>query len=80
MRLIVTKSNKAVADGAVSFYLDHFVGARVSKHAYGVNCNRPFQPNNLEHISRSDRKYVDLDGDILLSGGFDVILPKVKSL
>ncbi|PPQ91259.1 hypothetical protein CVT25_006376 [Psilocybe cyanescens] len=68
--------NKAVADGAVSFYLDHFVGARVSKHAYGVNCNRPFQPNNLEHISRSDRKYVDLDGDILLSGGFDVILPK----
>ncbi|KAJ7652892.1 hypothetical protein B0H17DRAFT_1214867 [Mycena rosella] len=35
--------NKAVADGAVSFYLDHFVSARISKHTDGVECSIIYQ-------------------------------------
>ncbi|KAH9485825.1 Heat shock 70 kDa protein 12A [Psilocybe cubensis] len=72
--------NKAVADGAISFYLDHFVGARVSKHAYGTNYAAVFQPNNPEHIARMSQKFVASDGRVLISGAFDVILPKACPL
>lgn len=30
--------NKAVADGGISFYVDHFVTARVAKHVIGMEC------------------------------------------
>ncbi|PPQ84845.1 hypothetical protein CVT25_004984, partial [Psilocybe cyanescens] len=69
--------NKAAADGAVSFYLDHFVGARVSKYAYGTNLCPLFSPEDPEHIARSDQKFIQVDGRTLISGAFDVILPNV---
>ncbi|PPQ92722.1 LOW QUALITY PROTEIN: hypothetical protein CVT25_013908 [Psilocybe cyanescens] len=56
--------NKAVADGAVSFYLDHF--AQESE-------NMPMDP---EHIARSAQKIIQVDGRTLISGAFNVILPK----
>lgn len=69
--------NKAVADGAVSFYLDHFVRARVSKFSYGINCNGNYDASDNEHRKRSSSIYVGLDGQQRIPNCFDVILPKV---
>ena len=71
--------NKAVADGAVSFYLDHFVAARISKFAYGVECSISFNPRNTEHLVRSSSAFISLAGVKQLRGAFDVILQKVCS-
>jgi hypothetical protein len=70
--------NKAVADGAVSFYLDHFVGVRVSKLSYGIDINSGYDPSNTEHARRSSTAYVALDGHTRIPNCFDVILPKVR--
>ncbi|KAK7472172.1 hypothetical protein VKT23_000294 [Stygiomarasmius scandens] len=44
--------NKAVADGAASFYLDHFVNSRVARWHYGVGMNKYYDANNAEHRKR----------------------------
>ncbi|KIM36858.1 hypothetical protein M413DRAFT_281536 [Hebeloma cylindrosporum] len=68
--------NKAVADGAVSFRIDHYVTARVSKFAFGVNCCTEYDAKNPEHISRSYYKFIGLDGIAKIDGLFSNILPK----
>lgn len=71
-------SNKAVADGAISFHVDHFVNARVSKFAYGTNVRTIYDPENPEHVARSGRCSRDLTGALMIGGLFDVILPRVS--
>ncbi|KAJ3859048.1 hypothetical protein EV359DRAFT_75728 [Lentinula novae-zelandiae] len=44
--------NKAVADGALSYYLDHFVSVRVARFTYGTDCVRAYDPYDLEHMRR----------------------------
>ncbi|KAG1734631.1 hypothetical protein EDB19DRAFT_1896424 [Suillus lakei] len=44
--------NKAVADGAVSYFIDHLVSSRVSRFAYGTECSVPFNPFDMEHRAR----------------------------
>jgi len=44
--------NKAVADGAISYYTDHFVQTRVSKLTYGCRGLLPYDPSNPEHRKR----------------------------
>ncbi|PPQ96389.1 hypothetical protein CVT26_004991 [Gymnopilus dilepis] len=73
-------TNKAVAEGAVSFYIDHFVAARVSKLSYGTDVSVPYQPFNPEHLARSYNKYENLSGKTMISGLFDVILPKATKV
>ncbi|KAF9552654.1 hypothetical protein CPC08DRAFT_265608 [Agrocybe pediades] len=68
--------NKAVADGAVSFYIDHFVGARVSKVAYGIDIQTRYEATNPEHRRRAHTIYEDEDGEIKIKGLFSIILPK----
>ncbi|KAH9485830.1 Heat shock 70 kDa protein 12A [Psilocybe cubensis] len=70
--------NKAVADGAVSFYLDHFVAARISKYAYGIEFSRIYVSTDPEHVARMHSQYTCLDGRIMLPVGFDAILPKAR--
>ncbi|KAF7324469.1 hypothetical protein MKEN_00487500 [Mycena kentingensis (nom. inval.)] len=41
--------NKAVSDGAVSFYIDHFVSSRVSKRNYGIEVRIPYVPADATH-------------------------------
>jgi len=72
--------NKAVADGAVSFYLDHFVSARVAKLSYGVGTSNPFNPNNPEHRKRFHKTFRNVAGLECLSDIFSIILPKVSLL
>ena len=53
--LKVRSSSKTVADGALGFYCDHHVSARMSKFMYGVEYLREYDPNDPEHLARRDR-------------------------
>ncbi|KZP20068.1 hypothetical protein FIBSPDRAFT_932499 [Athelia psychrophila] len=68
--------NKAVAEGAISFYLDHRVSARVSRKTYGSRCNTVFIPYDPEHQRRSHAMHTSASGENLLPDVFDIILPK----
>jgi len=69
--------SKAVSDGAVSFRLDHLVGARVSKLTYGMLIWQIFMPEKPDHQERSSTVKVFPSGDLRLPDHFDIILPKV---
>ncbi|KAJ3514769.1 hypothetical protein NLJ89_g2175 [Agrocybe chaxingu] len=73
-------TNKAVADGAVSFCIDHFVQARVAKYSYGICMNTSYNSRNTEHIARGKGVFVGLDGYPRIRGAFDVILPKTAKI
>ncbi|KDQ59114.1 hypothetical protein JAAARDRAFT_192659 [Jaapia argillacea MUCL 33604] len=73
-------TNKAVADGAMSFYLDHFVSARVARATYGSYITWNFDPKDLEHVRRFHSKYTDVDGVDRLPGGFCSIVKKGTSI
>jgi hypothetical protein len=68
--------NKAVADGAVSFYLDRFVKTRVSKLTYGISCGIPYNSSNYEHLQRIHDMYEDFSGLTRIRNSFSVILAK----
>ncbi|KAG8922303.1 hypothetical protein FRC02_011956 [Tulasnella sp. 418] len=68
---------KAAANGALSYYLDHFVSARVAKWTYGVFCGRGFDRSNRKHIERSSHTYTNpVSGRKYVHGGFRVHLKK----
>ncbi|GLB37868.1 putative ATP binding [Lyophyllum shimeji] len=72
-----THLNKAVADGAVSFYLDHSVTTRVSKFPYGVPCSVKYDPGNAEHASRASLVRLNtVEGIRYLDNMFSTLLYK----
>jgi hypothetical protein len=72
--------NKAVADGAVSFYLDHFVSARIAKNTDGVKVLVQYQPQNAEHRTRSMSLQRSASGEWEVPNGFSAILQKASCL
>ncbi|KAJ4478149.1 hypothetical protein J3R30DRAFT_3290719 [Lentinula aciculospora] len=70
-----THVNKAVSDGGVSFYLNHFVGSRVSRYSYGVQCSVDYDVLDLEHRQRG---YCinPIDGRRQVENCFSLILQK----
>ncbi|KAJ3535906.1 hypothetical protein NMY22_g6268 [Coprinellus aureogranulatus] len=69
--------NKAVSNGAVSFYLDHAVTSRVSRHTYGLRGYDFYNSTDPEHRKRG--RLVEIHsviGEPVLWGGFFTILPK----
>ncbi|KAF8802607.1 hypothetical protein BYT27DRAFT_7260910 [Phlegmacium glaucopus] len=68
--------NKAVADGAISFYIDHLVSARVSKLAYGTSVWEKYDPRNPEHKRRKKKTFMTCEGYRGIGGIFNVILAK----
>jgi|ERR1700722_8400268 len=70
-------SNKAVADGAVSFYLDHIVSVRMARFTYGTEIITPYLPSDPEHIQRAHTKFTDMSGELMVPNVFDTILAKV---
>ena len=70
-------SNKAVAEGAISFYLDRFVAARVARWTYGSPLSVHYDSSNAEHLSRRSQTYVNEAGWTLLPSGFKSLLEKV---
>ncbi|OJT02592.1 Heat shock 70 kDa protein 12B [Trametes pubescens] len=71
-----THTNKAVAEGGVSFYLEHFVSARIIKMTYGSRVNASYDRTDPEHIARSSRKIVRPSGRIVIPGAFIAMLSK----
>ncbi|THU76073.1 hypothetical protein K435DRAFT_974584 [Dendrothele bispora CBS 962.96] len=70
-------SNKAVADGAVSFYLDHFVTSRIARWHYGARMYENFDASDPEHVLREQTSYVDSATDRrIIPNLFDTILSK----
>jgi hypothetical protein len=72
--------NKAVSNGSISFYLDHFVRSRISKITYGVLSEVIYNPQNADHVKRSSICYTSDSGYRRIPAGFDAILPKVLNL
>ncbi|KAI0824346.1 hypothetical protein BC628DRAFT_1322650 [Trametes gibbosa] len=66
-------TSKAVAEGAVSFYLENFVSARVARLTYGVEISTTYQKADPEHYARRAGKYIDASGTVLLRNGFSNI-------
>lgn len=71
-----SQTSKAVADGALGFYCDHHVSARVSRFMYGVEYLREYDPNDSEHVTRKDRLCELPSGPRLLPDAFDCILAR----
>lgn len=71
-----THTNKAVAVGAVSFHLDHFVTGRIAKSTFGSSCSIPYQPFNQEHVMRSHNSYLDPMGKKWVSNHFEIMLTR----
>ena len=72
-----THRNKAVAVGAVSYYVDHFVTGRISKFTYGTPWEVVYQPLDPEHVKREHKSYVDPLGDKRVPDGFATLLLRV---
>lgn len=68
--------SKAVADRAISFYLDQFVQSRIAKVAYGAFGSMLYNPNNPEHLERRDDTYMALCGERRINDTFHVVLPR----
>lgn len=73
-----TQTSKAVADGAVGFYCDHHVSARMSKFMYGVEYLREYDAADADHVARKDRLCELPSGPKLLLDAFDCILARVR--
>ena len=67
-----------MADGAISYYIDHFVQTRVSRLTYGSRDSIVYEYGNPEHQKRPT--YTCVSGDKMIDGVFWVILSGVSCL
>ena len=70
--------NKAVSEGAVSFFLTKVVRARIARVTYGVTQNVHYKSDNPEHTKRKHKMYHNPSGDPMLPGGYRVFIAKVE--
>jgi len=75
-RCSLIRSNKAVADGAVSFYLDHFVSSRTARFSYGSLASVIYNNRDSEHRIRSHKRFTRPSGDVAIPGYFCVNLKR----
>ncbi|TFK71046.1 hypothetical protein BDN72DRAFT_877354 [Pluteus cervinus] len=68
--------NKVVADGAVSFLIDHYVSARMAKYTYGVEVSEDYDESNSAHILRQLTRFTMPSGSEVVPGSFSVVLCK----
>lgn len=79
MLTFLSASTKAVADGSMSFFLNHFVRTRVSKLAYGMAIQVQYNPSDPEHMLRAQNVYYsEVTEKSYLNGIFATILSKVS--
>jgi len=72
-------SNKAVAQGAIAFFLDATVTSRVSRFEYGIEFCVTYEPYDVQHAMRTSQAIYMADGVKRLPGGFSTILDEVCS-
>ncbi|KAF8132019.1 hypothetical protein EV363DRAFT_1479998 [Boletus edulis] len=68
--------NKAVADGAVSSYVDPLVTSRTSRYTYGIDVVRPYNSSLFDHREREHTQFATPSGSMVLPNGFKSILLK----
>ncbi|THU88824.1 hypothetical protein K435DRAFT_761555 [Dendrothele bispora CBS 962.96] len=74
-------SNKAVADGAVSLYLDHFVTSRIARWHYGIKVYEEFNAFDPGHAQREQTSEIRLaTNKRMVPGRFSTILSKNTSV
>jgi len=69
-------ANKAVADGAIAFYLDHIVSVRVARWTYGTEYSIRYNPSNPQHAARSAFVLTGASGQKYVPKAFCAILVK----
>jgi hypothetical protein len=69
---------KAVANGALSWWIQNPVAARMSKFHYGVEVNAPYDPELAEMRGRPS--YRNERGDMRVESAWSSIIAKVKSV
>ncbi|EPT00710.1 hypothetical protein FOMPIDRAFT_150495 [Fomitopsis schrenkii] len=74
------QTSKAVAEGALWFYLDHRVRARVARHTYGSQCCVNYDGSNPEHVQRSHLAYTYIDGALVVPSMFAILTRKGTSV
>lgn len=68
-----------MADGAVSFFIDHFVSSRAARFTYGTECNALYNEHDPEHLARSDIAFEGVTGYLEVPHAFESILKKVSN-
>ena len=76
--ILFSHRNKAVAVGAVSYYVDHFVAGRISKFTYGVINDVLYDSSNPEHVRRAHKTFINALGERRVPSHFDVMLIRVR--
>ncbi|KAG8894097.1 hypothetical protein FRB99_001522 [Tulasnella sp. 403] len=72
---------KAAAHGAVAWYMDRLVTARVAGHTFGAACSTLFDRTNREHRLRLRNTFVsEYDGLMHIGGLFQSIVKKGESV
>ncbi|KAF9234840.1 hypothetical protein BU15DRAFT_78674 [Melanogaster broomeanus] len=69
--------NKAVADGAVSSFIDHLVFAWTARFTYGTECNALYNEHDPEHVARKANAFQGITGCLEVPNAFESILEKV---
>ncbi|KIP03242.1 hypothetical protein PHLGIDRAFT_130274 [Phlebiopsis gigantea 11061_1 CR5-6] len=69
-------TNKAVAEGAVSFFLSSFVTSRIAKYTYGVTCSRSLDWADPECVARSHTAHPRPSGRLYIPDGFHSYIEK----
>lgn len=65
--------SKAVADGAISYYLDHFVVGRLIRYTYGTPATVGYDHSDPDHRRHSRKKYLGITGEMQI----DVFSPSL---
>ncbi|KAG8903284.1 hypothetical protein FRB99_003525 [Tulasnella sp. 403] len=72
---------KAAAHGAVSWYLDRLVTARVARHTFGTPYATGFDATNPKHRLKLDHAFIDdVTGHPFIGGLFKAILQKGQAI
>ncbi|PCH36686.1 hypothetical protein WOLCODRAFT_109029 [Wolfiporia cocos MD-104 SS10] len=69
-------TNKAVAEGAVAFFLTNWVSVRVARLTYGVQCSKQYNENDLEHFHRHANINNRPSGRRMVPDAFSILLSK----
>ncbi|CCM04651.1 uncharacterized protein FIBRA_06835 [Fibroporia radiculosa] len=69
-------TSKAVAEGAVAFYLEEWVSARVARVTYGVQCLIPYHENDPEHLARRASVVSRPSGKRMIPDAFRILLSR----
>jgi hypothetical protein len=69
-------STKAVANGALAWYLDNSVSARINKYHYGTEISTPWISSDPEINSRP--RITDASGELVVTGAWSSIVAQVN--